>query len=208
MDYKKKYRYLAVLFLFLWILFTLYPQPLNLGKSIYRLFNPPVNPSAEGICSVLERTTSTCPREIEEVILTMLPYQYDWQTYNMPWYFPTVEEVLSIKTGDCKSRLIVLSSVLEAKQKNYQINASLTHIWVDYYEKEKTTSENEEVVLFSSSEEGFFIKVPQINWKKSLNLFWEAFWRKMPPDKKITLLSGIFFFSFFALFPCRVVKKV
>ena len=44
MKTRARLRLFGVGFLMLWVLYTLYPQPADLFKSVYRLFNPPVNP--------------------------------------------------------------------------------------------------------------------------------------------------------------------
>ena len=104
-------RIFAVCFLVVWILFVLYPQPYNLFKSVYRLFNHPVNPQAEGVQLLAKEVADMDLSEAESFILKSIPYDHDWNVYGMPWYFPKAEEVLTRGRGDCKSRFIITASV-------------------------------------------------------------------------------------------------
>lgn len=181
---------LSLFFILVWVTFVLYPQPTALGKSIYRLFDPPVAPGSIGV--MLEALPSQVePPEIEEYILTAVPYSYDWQVYNLPWYFPTVEEALLKGTGDCKSRFIVLASVLEALGIPYELYLSPTHIWINYAGKRETGLENRDAALLYAEEGKFLVKLPRVELQASLDMFWEAFWVHMPETRKTTLLSGL-----------------
>ena len=103
-------RYFPLVFV-LWILFVLYSNPLNLIISIQRVLNFDADPAA-----------------IEKAVLAIIPYRYDWELYGMPWYCPTIEEVLARGKGDCKARALVLASVLEAKSIPYQVYSSPMHM--------------------------------------------------------------------------------
>lgn len=196
MSTKKRLQILGVLFLFLWTLFTLYPQPMYLIKSIYRLANPPIDPHYSKVLFIAENTPKKSLLAIEGIVVATISYQYDWQTYNMPWYFPTVNEVFEKGAGDCKSRMIVIASILEAQEEEYTINASPTHIWVEYEGKKDNSIENEEVVLFSQGEKTT-IQVPKINLNNSYKTIKKGFWDYMPKNKKTSLFVGfIVFLSF------------
>ncbi len=180
----------SLFFILVWVTFVLYPQPTALGKSIYRLLDPPVAPNSVG--AMLETLPSQVePSEIENYILTTVPYSYDWQVFNLPWYFPTVEEVLLKGTGDCKSRFIVLASALEALDIPYELYLSPVHIWINYAGKRETGIENRDAALFYAEEGRFLIKLPQVDLQASFDMFWEAFWVYMPETRKTTLLSGL-----------------
>ena len=196
----KAFRLSTVVFLFLWTLFTLYPQPIDLVKSIYRLISPPVNPYAEGLDFFFQSDLSESPSSLEKKVKSVIVYQYDWQTYNLPWYFPTIEEVLEKKAGDCKSQMLILASVLEYQRKEYTIKASPTHLWVHYEEKGENSSENNDVVLISYDGSSG-IHIPKIDFIRSFNLFKIAFWDYMPNNKKTLLFSGLFIFFSLNLLP-------
>ncbi len=201
---QKKNTQLFGLYAFLIItLFVLYPQPTTLFVSIYRVFNPPIEPHLEEIAIFSERIKSDSPEQVEYFVKYLFPYQYDWKVYSVPWYFPTVEEALEKRRGDCKTRLLITASILEHRQEEYSFNASPTHVWVDYSGKKENSSENENVAFFSSRE-GERLRFPRVDAKRSSELFWQAFWGYMPKEKKASLLLGALFSSIFILFPNKL----
>ncbi len=179
----------TVLFLFLWTLFTLYPQPSKLVVSVYRLFNHPIDPYAKEIQYLIEKNGALSPSQVEVFAKMAISYQYDWETYRLPWYFPTVEEAFANRAGDCKSRMIVISSLLEASEIDYSVSASPTHIWVDYEGRTESSSENNDVAIFTFAE-SFTVHSSSSTVKDFTSYFWNAFWNYMPVDKKLLLLSG------------------
>jgi len=216
MRIKRRIRIYGIIFFFLWSLFVLYPNPANLGISIYRIFNPPVNAQAKGIEEILEKLPASEPAEIEELVKGKFPYFYDWHTYNMPWYFPAVEEALLQRQGDCKTRAIILSSVFEFHGIPYTFMASPSHVWVSYEKKkEKTSNEKDEMALFSLSRESqetssgitrskkkLEISFPSIiPWEGYPASFLKAFWDPMPTEKKKSFFIGIVASFFFIFLP-------
>jgi hypothetical protein len=87
----------------LWILFALYPNPLNSIISIHRVLNFNADPGA--VEYMLSDLTSA-PVDIEKVVLARIPYRHDWEVCGMPWYCPTVEQVLEKGAGDYKGRAL------------------------------------------------------------------------------------------------------
>jgi len=188
-------RRFALSFLFLWILFSLYPDPALLIKSVWRIFYPPVQP--EAVVDLLEGNAFDDPAEMENFVLREIPYVHDWESYGVPWYFPTVTEVLEKRTGDCKSRFIVLASSFERMGVDYGISLSPTHIWAEYDGKAENITENRRVAFYE--EEGF--RLPQIDIRRSFEVFYRAFWETMPLERKILLLQGTVFFLFVSFLP-------
>ena len=187
---KRVFKRFFPLWLILWILFVLYPNPTNLAISIKRVLSFDVDPNAVG--SITEDLSSD-PRAIEKEIIKMIPYRYDWEVYGMPWYFPTVEEVLKKGEGDCKSRAIVLASIFEIKNIPYQIDSSPIHIWVEYEGKEKTSVSNERVVFYQqdpeTGERSF--RIPDISPKEVIDSFFHSFLVPMPWERKAILIVGL-----------------
>ncbi|MDW7739831.1 MAG: transglutaminase domain-containing protein [Bacillota bacterium] len=180
---------IAVLIMGFWFLIVLYPNPKNLALSIQRLKNPPVNPF-EVTDLALELYDHT-PGEIKDFVYSRLPYSYDWTVYNMPWYFPTLEEVLQQEAGDCKARYVLFASILEQKEIPYNKMISLTHIWVAYEGKEDNTMENLDEALFIVDDQGKLkISYPRADLQRSLATFVDGFWRAMPSKKKSLLFAG------------------
>ena len=182
-------RYFPLIFI-LWIVFVLYPNPLNLIISIQRVINFDTDPAAvEFMLSDLPSD----PADIERAVLARIPYRHDWELYGMPWYCPTVEQVLEKGKGDCKARALVLASVLEAKNITYQVRSSPMHIWADYEGKNETSSENPRVEYYQydpETRERRF-QIPQIKLREAMDYFGDAFWDPMPDSRKALLVSGL-----------------
>ena len=182
-------RYFPLIFI-LWIVFVLYPNPLNLIISIQRVINFDTDPAA--VESILGDLPSD-PADIEKAVLAMIPYRHDWELYGMPWYCPTVEQVLEKGKGDCKARALVLASVLQAKNVTYQVRSSPMHIWADYEGKNETSTENAQVEYYQydpeTGERRF--QIPQIKLREAMDYFGDAFWDPMPDSRKALLISGL-----------------
>jgi len=193
-------RYFPLIFI-LWILLVLYPNPLNLIISIQRVLNFNADPGA--VESMLNDLPSD-PADIEKEVLARISYRYDWELYGMPWYFPTVEEVLERGKGDCAARALVLASVLEAKDIPYQLNLSPIHVWVDYGGKQENQYENPQVQYYQydpeSGERRF--KIPEIDIGAVTDSWRQQFWTTMPDGRKALLISGLA-----ALIAARVILR-
>ena len=186
---KKTFRRYFPLIFILWILFVLYPNPLNLVGSIHRFINPAVNPDAVEV--ILDDFPSD-PVAIEKAVLAKISYRLDWELYGMPWYFPTVEEILERREGDCKARALVLASVLTAKGIPSQVNSSPIHVWADYDGKQETAIENPQVKFFEhdpeTGERRF--QIPEIGLGQVMKSWRQQLWTPMPIDRRVLLIAG------------------
>jgi hypothetical protein len=193
-------RYFPLIFI-LWILLVLYPNPLNLIISIQRVLNFDADPGA--VESMLSGLPSD-PVAIEKAVLARIPYRHDWELYSMPWYCPTIEEVLERGEGDCKARALVLASVLEAKNISYQVHSSPMHIWVDYEGKQETSIENAQVEFYQYDPETGKrrFQIPDIGLGKLADYWQQQFWTPMPDGRKALLISGLL-----ALIAARVILR-
>ena len=182
-------RYFPLVFV-LWILLVLYPNPLNLIISIQRVLNFDADP---GAVEFMLNDLPSDAADVERTVLTIIPYHHDWELYSMPWYCPTVEQVLERGEGDCKARALVLASVLEAKNITYQIHSSPMHIWVDYDSKEETSIENAQVEFYEYDHEtgDRKFKIPDIGLGKLMDSWGQQFWTPMPDGRKTLLISGL-----------------
>jgi len=193
-------RYFPLIFI-LWILFVLYPNPLNLIISIQRVFNFDADP---GAVEFMLNDLPSDPVDIEETVLARIPYRHDWEVYGMPWYCPTIEQVLERGEGDCKARALVLASVLEAKNIPYQVNSSPTHTWVTYEGKQETSIENTQVEFYQydpeTGERRF--QIPDIGLGRLMDYWQRQFWTPMPDGRKALLISGLS-----ALVAARVILR-
>jgi hypothetical protein len=144
------------------------------------------------------------PVAIEKAVLARISYRLDWELYKMPWYFPTVEEVLGRGEGDCKARALVLASVLEAKDIPNQFTSSPIHVWVDYEGKQENRLENAQVEFFhydSETGERRF-QIPDIGLGKVMDSWRQQLWTPMPTDRRVLLISGSL-----ALIVARVILR-
>ncbi len=173
----------------LWILLVLYPNPLNLGVSVYRVFSPTIAPAA---VSPLLVDLPDDPEGIEREILLRIPYQYDWEAHGMPWYFPTVERVVEKGTGDCKARAIVLASVFERLDVPYRFNSSFVHVWVEYEGKAETAFENPRAKFYQQDPETGrrLFQLPDVDWGLWLDSTKKGLWDVMPLVRKLLLVGG------------------
>ena len=178
-------RILATVILIGFILFT---SPIVVFKDIYRVQNPPVNPNSIDNVSMIPNQ----PSMIEEWVNNQIEYEYDFGTYGVFWYIPTPDEVLEKGRGDCKSRAILLASILEKKGVEYQLHISTFHWWVSYPEKKLSRYEKPE----ASVKEGENWKLPDI--KSTLDRMWsvkDEYYSMtlvaMPLWKKIILIIGL-----------------
>jgi len=183
------HRYFPLL-LILWILFVLYPNPVNLIISVQRVFSPDVD---TGAVEPLLGDFPSNPLAIEKAVMERIPYRYDWEVYDMPWYFPTVEKVLEKGEGDCKARALVLASIFEAENIPYRVNLSPIHVWVEYEGKEETSVENARVKFYQQDPETGekWFQIPEIGLGEVMDSFWRGFWHPMPDSRKALLILGL-----------------
>ena len=177
----------------LWVLLVLYPNPLNLPVSVYRVFSPDIDPVA--VEPLLEGLPSD-PTDIEKVILQRIPYRYDWEVNGMPWYFPSTETIVERGQGDCKARAVILASVFERLDIPYQFNSSFVHVWVEYEGKAETTIENPRAKFYQQDPDTGkrLFQLPEINWQVWFDSTKEGLWVVMPVIRKVLLVAGITIF--------------
>ncbi len=184
----KKKIAVAIIFISLWTLFVLYPNPYRLGVSGARILNPAINP--EAVAHLLDELPES-PREIEIYVLReIVPYQYDWQSYGVPFYFPGVEEVLARGRGDCKSRFVVLASIFEALEIPYEKSFSLSHFWITYEGKEETRLESVENAFLVQGDQGMSLQIPRERLQDSFDTIKAGFWDAMPSHRQGLLFMG------------------
>jgi len=193
----------------LWILFALYPNPMNLAVSLYRLYDPDIDSQA---VRILSANNESNPAKIEKDLEKKIPYAHDWQVYGMPWYFPTVREVLEKGRGDCKAQAILFASLLQGKRIDNHISYSFTHMWVEYRHKPETATEKADrtVVQLRYSPSPILALNEQGNGKKGNNTkeapqvhipieiggdqlatMKSGLWDAMPAAKKRELVVGL-----------------
>ena len=152
-------RFALFLLLLGWVLFVVYPNPFTLTNSIHNFEHPNVDPAA---VAAIAKTLPNNPKLIEQYVLTKVqPYSYDWQTFDVPWYFPTTRQALAQGKGNCQGRALVLASILKYKHIPYQLEMSFDHIWVNYAGHVSTALENNAVVLGRQVNGHFVLQWPK-----------------------------------------------
>jgi len=185
---------------------VLYPNPSKLVISVQRVFSPDIDTVAveQMLCDL-----PSDPGATEKAVLERIPYCYDWEVYDVPWYFPTAAEVMQNEKGDCKARAIVLASVFEAENIPYRLNISPIHIWVEYKGKVETQLENPEVNFYQldpvTGKKLF--QIPDINLREIMDSIWQGFWEPMPVSRKVLLFSGLFILVTIRLILVNRTKK-
>ncbi len=174
---------------FLWALFALYPNPTLLARSVPQGWDPQVDPIA--VAAWADELPND-PVHIERQVLDRyVQYSVPWQSYGVPWYFPSTREVVARGSGDCQARALVLASILERKGIPYRLEASFDHIWVWYPKKAPNAMENRSIALLTNNGGGSEFHVPeQWDWRESWRIEREYFWDAMPMGRKILLFGG------------------
>lgn len=179
---------LVVFFILLWIGAVVYPDPRPLIASIARLQDPPVDPLAAGAVAA---TLPDDYQAIEEFALAYVPYQYAWTAYGLPWYFPTVGEVLHDRAGDCQARALLIASVFEAKGMPYTMHYSFDHVWVDYPGKQAPSMEDPATSFVADSGGGWLAKLPEkIPLWTIIKVRVDYHWSPMPLLQKMMIVLG------------------
>jgi hypothetical protein len=174
----------------LWTLFVLYPNPTNLAVSIMHASQPVIDPQA---VQDLIPTLPEDPHAIEVVVnSTLLPYAVPWQTYGVPWYFPTPREALQRGEGDCQARAVVFASILRAKGIPATLVGSFDHLWVDYPGKQENALENAAVAIAAQQPDGrYTLRWPSlVEWQASWHIERAYFWDTMPRSRLWLLVGG------------------
>lgn len=69
-------------------------------------------------------------RTIEAFVYKKVPYDWDWNTWGLADYLPTVDEVLSKGREDCDGRAVIAASLLAASGYEAEIVTDFSHVWV------------------------------------------------------------------------------
>ena len=179
---------LVVVFIGLWIGAVVYPDPRPLVTSMARLKSPPVDAAAvAGVAATLPddyKPSSTSPS-------TTWSTSPPGRVYGLPWYFPTVQEVLRDHAGDCQARALLAASIFKAKGMPYTLRYSFDHVWVDYPGKLAPAMEDPATSFVADDGRGWLAKLPaQIPLWSIIKVRVGYHWTPMPLLQKIMILLG------------------
>jgi hypothetical protein len=130
-------------------------------------------------------------KTIEDFASNYVPYKTAWTVYGLPWYFPTVTEVIAHRAGDCQASALLTASILEAKGMTYTLRYSVDHVWVDYPGKQVTGLEDPATSFVSDNGKGWLASLPdKLPLWSILKVRVAYHWTPMPPVKKLLILLG------------------
>jgi hypothetical protein len=120
---------------------VLYPKFWLLPVWVQRLRNldSVVNPRDPGLADLEARVTAevgygaplaSLVEPTERAVNERVSYAYDWQTWGVMDYLPTVEEVLREGREDCDGRAVLAASLLRRLGCNAWLVCDLKHTWV------------------------------------------------------------------------------
>jgi hypothetical protein len=123
------------------VLLTLFPKVWLVPVWIERLqhLNEVVDPTYPGLAGLEAQVAARVGekpaladvvRPVEEAVYQRIPYAYDWDTWGVMDYLPTVAEVFAMGREDCDGRAVVAASLLRRMGYSGWLVSDLTHTWV------------------------------------------------------------------------------
>ena len=129
---------------------------------------------------------------VERFVYKKVPYAWDWDTWGVADYMPTVEEVLTAGREDCDGRAVVSASLLRNLGYEAELVSDMTHVWVKT-DRGETMSPGKMPKFVSSSPEG-----RKINWRALTNIPRSAAYgvSVFPLIRELIVLAAIWLVSF------------
>ena len=149
------------------LLIVCFPYPARLVRHLdhWRDLNALVEPDAVSLRPLVEElrpqmtadvTGKEAIKRVERFVYQKIPYDWDWNTWGMADYLPTVDEVLSKGREDCDGQAVVAASLLRAFGYDAQLVANFAHMWVKTSAGEGMSPGKRKVVV--STERGLEIR--------------------------------------------------
>ena len=123
------------------VLLTLFPRfwlvPVWVGR--LRHLNAVVDPNYPGLAGLEAQVAAWAGKDagladvlrpVEETVYQRIPYAYDWETWGVVDYVPTVAEVFVMGREDCDGRAVVAASLLQRLGYDAWLVTDLKHTWV------------------------------------------------------------------------------
>jgi hypothetical protein len=152
-----------------------YPYPHFLARNVLRWRNPntliePDNPRLQPLVAELQEQLDPDlpPRQtlkrVERFVYTKVPYAWDWETWGVADYIPTVDEVLDAEREDCDGRAVIAASLHRALGYKADIVSDFAHVWVKT-DRGETMSPGKSKSLVASDRTG-----TRVQWRTLLNV--------------------------------------
>ncbi len=131
-----------------WVIFGLaygvvcFPHPTLLVRHLQHWSNPealiePNAPQLEPFVKELRSQIGNGPPDratlaaVEKFVYRKIPYAWDWNTWGMADYLPTVAEVIGKGREDCDGRAVLAGSLLTRLGVPARLVTDFTHVWID-----------------------------------------------------------------------------
>lgn len=101
--------------------------------------NALVEPSAPALAPLIEEVRPKIPddlppkqlmRVVEQYVNKKIEYDWDWNTWGMADYLPTVTEAVNLGREDCDGRAVVAASLLTHFGLEAELVTDFAHVWV------------------------------------------------------------------------------
>jgi hypothetical protein len=123
------------------VLLVLYPKPWLIPTWLHRLSNldavvDPDHPQIVRMQASISESLGedadlqTVLEAVQQAVCARVPYAFDWETWGVMDYLPTVGEVFAQGREDCDGRAVVAASVLRRMHYDAHLVTDLKHMWV------------------------------------------------------------------------------
>lgn len=132
---------IKLLFVLLVTVLVLYPKLWLIPTWLHRMRNmnamlQPDNPELADLETQVraavgaEPTSETLLAAVQTTVNRRLPYEFDWNTWGVMDWLPTVDEALHAGKEDCDGRAVVAASLLRRMGHKAWLVSDYTHTWV------------------------------------------------------------------------------
>lgn len=173
---------------------ALFPNPVQLARSArhwshLETLPDPNNPAVMEWAAAVradagdEATDAELIDDVEQYVLTIIPYGWDWDVWGNADYLPTVDEIAAMHPmrEDCDGRALVAASILQRLGIDARLVTDLKHVWVWTPKKETMSPGGPKVV--SSDEKGTHVNLAALSTLPRTLAFSVAVfpaWRELP----------------------------
>jgi len=123
------------------LLLVLFPRPWLLVRHVDRLrhLDRLIEPNAPGLEALGQQLQTNLPtgltnrqihKRVEQFVHKTIPYDWDWNTWGVADYIPTVGELLKMGREDCDGRAVLAASLLRRLGQKSYLATDLRHVWV------------------------------------------------------------------------------
>ena len=124
---------------------VLYPNPVLLWRHIQHIrrvneLPNPAEPSFAGIelefdqflrnSQVDANNKPALFQAVEKFVYQRIPYAWDWDTWDVADYIPTLSEIVAKGREDCDGRAVVSAALLRQRGIDARLVADVRHVWV------------------------------------------------------------------------------